>query len=98
MAGEIAYKLTAEEKQAVDAIRKVAEAFQGFEGGIKKVTEETKKAEQAQRDLDRMKLRNPRKIFARKCDKCQTEMQTTYAPERPEKVYCQTCFNKATYG
>ena len=51
-----------------------------------------------QRHLDRMKLRNPRKIFERKCDKCHTSMQTTYAPEREEKVYCEGCYNKEVYG
>ena len=51
-----------------------------------------------QRHADRMALRNPRKLFARKCDKCSIEIQTTYAPERPEKVYCEVCYNKEVYG
>jgi len=50
-----------------------------------------------QRHLDRMKLRNPRKLFTRKCDKCRKEIQTTYAPERPEIVYCQECYEKEIY-
>ncbi len=51
-----------------------------------------------QRHLDRMSLRNPRKLFERKCDKCQEDMRTTYAPERPEKVYCEKCYNREVYG
>ena len=51
-----------------------------------------------QRHLDRMALRNPRKLFERTCDKCQENMQTTYTPERPEKVYCEQCYNKEVYG
>jgi hypothetical protein len=47
-----------------------------------------------QRHLDRMALRNPRKLFERKCDKCHEVMITTYAPERPEKVYCESCYEK----
>jgi len=47
-----------------------------------------------QRHLDRMALRNPRKLFERKCDKCGMEIQTTYSPERPEIVYCENCYNK----
>ncbi len=47
-----------------------------------------------QRHLDRMKLRNPRKLFEGKCDNCQKDMITTYAPERPETVYCEVCYNK----
>ena len=51
-----------------------------------------------QRHLDRMSLRNPRKLFSRKCDKCEADMQTTYAPESSETVYCETCYNKEIYG
>ena len=47
-----------------------------------------------QRHLDRMALRNPRKLFERKCDKCGKDMITTYAPDRPEKVYCEECYNR----
>jgi len=50
-----------------------------------------------QRHLDRMKLRNSRKLFERNCDKCGKEIQTTYAPEKPEIVYCEECYNKEIY-
>ena len=46
------------------------------------------------RHADRMKLRNPRKLWKRNCDKCLKEIQTTFAPERPEKVYCEACYLK----
>ena len=51
-----------------------------------------------QRHADRMALRNPRKLYSRKCDKCGTEMRTTYAPERPERVYCEGCYDREVYG
>jgi len=41
-----------------------------------------------------MKLRNPRKLYDRKCDKCSIDIKTTYSPERPEIVYCEECYNK----
>ncbi|NUJ97751.1 hypothetical protein HGA92_03100 [Candidatus Gracilibacteria bacterium] len=50
-----------------------------------------------QRHLDRMNLRNPRHLYTRNCDKCGKEIQTTYAPERPEIVYCEDCYNKEVY-
>jgi CxxC-x17-CxxC domain-containing protein len=50
-----------------------------------------------QRHLERMTLRNPRKLFTRICDKCGKEIQTTYAPERSEIVYCQDCYEKEIY-
>jgi hypothetical protein len=50
-----------------------------------------------QRHMDRMKRRNPRKLFDRKCNKCGTDIMTCYAPERPEIVYCENCYNKEIY-
>ncbi|MBU2213342.1 hypothetical protein KJ996_01760, partial [Patescibacteria group bacterium] len=45
----------------------------------------------------RMMKRNPRKLWERTCDKCSKEMQTTYAPERPETVYCEHCYLQTIY-
>ena len=50
-----------------------------------------------QRHLDRMALRNPRILYDRKCDKCKTDIKTTYSPDRPEKVYCEACYLKEVY-
>jgi CxxC-x17-CxxC domain-containing protein len=50
-----------------------------------------------QRHLDRMNLRNPRKLFDRKCDKCGKDIKTTYSPDRNEIVYCEECYNKEVY-
>ena len=44
------------------------------------------------RHLNRMKLRNPRKLWKRNCSDCSAEIQTTFAPERPEKVLCEKCY------
>ena len=50
------------------------------------------------RYVERKSLRNMRKIFARNCDSCEAEMETTYSPERLEKVFCIDCYNKEIYG
>jgi len=50
-----------------------------------------------QRHLDRISLRNPRKLFDRKCDKCGEKMKTTYSPNRSEIVYCVECYEKQVY-
>ncbi len=50
-----------------------------------------------QRHKDRMSLRNPRKLWSRSCDKCTKEIQTTYSPERPEKILCESCYLKEVY-
>ena len=47
-----------------------------------------------QRHLERMKLRNPRKLYDRTCDKCNKQIKTTYSKERPEIIYCEDCYNK----
>jgi len=45
-----------------------------------------------ERHLQRMSLRNPRKFWDRKCDKCGKEIQTTYSPDRKEIIYCEECY------
>jgi hypothetical protein len=49
------------------------------------------------RHKNRLALRNPRKLYARQCAKCNTEIHTTYAPTRPEIVYCESCYLKEIY-
>jgi len=51
------------------------------------------------RHQDRMRKRNPRKLWHRKCMKegCQNEFETTYSPERPEVIYCETCYQQEVY-
>lgn len=57
------------------------------------------------RHQDRMKKRNPRKLWHRSCmcelknhihstEKCENEFETSYSPERPEIVYCETCYQQ----
>ncbi len=50
-----------------------------------------------QRHLDRFHLRNPRKFWQRKCDKCNKDIQTTYSPERGLSVYCEKCYLGEVY-
>ncbi|MDA1209243.1 MAG: hypothetical protein O2904_04410 [bacterium] len=50
-----------------------------------------------ERHYDRFILRNPRKLWERQCSKCNTEIHTTYAPDRPETVYCEQCFQAEVY-
>lgn len=50
-----------------------------------------------QRHRERMNLRNPRKLWKRECGKCAKEIDTTYAPERPEIVYCERCYLETVY-
>ena len=61
------------------------------------------------RHQDRMKKRNPRKLWHRKCMKkgCPNEFETTYSPDSPrsssdeagrsETVYCETCYQQEGY-
>ncbi len=57
------------------------------------------------RHQDRMKKRNPRQLWHRSCmcelknhqhgdAVCTNEFETSYAPERKEKVYCETCYQQ----
>jgi hypothetical protein len=51
------------------------------------------------RHKDRMLKRNPRKLWHRKCMKegCNNEFETSYDPERPEVVYCESCYQQEVY-
>ncbi len=40
----------------------------------------------------RMALRNPRRLWNRSCAKCHELIVTSYAPDRPEIVYCEECY------
>jgi hypothetical protein len=50
-----------------------------------------------QRHRDRLALRPPYRLWSRLCDSCGKSMETTYSPERPEKVYCESCYLKEVY-
>lgn len=62
-----------------------------------------------QRHFERMALRNPRKLWPRSCmcgdpahtshagTPCAIAFQTTYAPDRSEKVYCEECYQSEIY-
>ena len=47
------------------------------------------------RHYERLNQRNPLKLWHRKCMKsgCTNEFETSYAPERPEIIYCESCYN-----
>ena len=50
-----------------------------------------------ERHRRRLMFRRLHKLFSRNCSKCQKEIQTTYSPEKPEKVYCEECYLKTVY-
>lgn len=45
-----------------------------------------------ERHKKRFQKRNPRPLHDRTCDKCNTPFKTTFAPDRPEKIYCERCY------
>jgi hypothetical protein len=51
------------------------------------------------RHHSRLELRNSLKLYHRKCMKegCENEFETSYAPERPEIVYCEKCYQNEVY-
>jgi len=51
------------------------------------------------RHYERLAERNPLKLWHRKCMKegCTNEFETSYAPERPEIIYCESCYQKEVY-
>jgi hypothetical protein len=45
------------------------------------------------RDRARIRQLNPIQIYNRICAKCGVAMQTSYVSDRPEIVYCESCYN-----
>ncbi|MDD5470008.1 MAG: hypothetical protein PHO92_04405 [Candidatus Peribacteraceae bacterium] len=50
-----------------------------------------------ERHRRRMMQKNPRRIFSRACMKCKKHIDSSYAPERKEIVYCEECYLKEVY-
>ena len=60
------------------------------------------------RHYARLKIRNPLRLWERGCmcdkgnhfhgaEKCEVEFKTSYAPDRPEIVYCEKCYQQEVY-
>jgi len=60
------------------------------------------------RHYQRLKQRNPLKLWTRTCmcdkenhlhgkEKCEVEFETSYAPDRPEIIYCEKCYQQEVY-
>lgn len=49
------------------------------------------------RHQSRIIRRGPYKFWHRNCAKCKKEITTNYAPERPEIVYCEKCYQQEVY-
>lgn len=59
------------------------------------------------RHYARQKERNPMKLWHRTCmcdkenhnhkEKCKVEFETSYAPDRPEIIYCESCYKQEVY-
>lgn len=59
------------------------------------------------RHMERVRQKTPLELFHRKCtcDKtthnhkgnCEVEFETSYAPERPEIIYCEKCYQQEVY-
>jgi len=55
----------------------------------------------------RFQQRNPHQLRSRQCmceeashghsGRCSEHFQTTFAPDRPEKIYCEECYRKEIY-
>ncbi|MFA6006827.1 MAG: hypothetical protein WC764_03855, partial [Candidatus Paceibacterota bacterium] len=46
------------------------------------------------RHMSRVALRNQPGLYERTCAKCGKPISTPYAPDRPEIVYCETCYQQ----
>ncbi len=50
------------------------------------------------RHRERFARVNPPKLWDRRCDNCQKAIKTSFAPERPETIYCADCYTQEVSG
>ena len=48
-----------------------------------------------QRYKHNLEKRNGRVLHDRTCDQCGVDIETTYDPSRPEKIYCEPCYQES---
>ncbi|MCC6323880.1 hypothetical protein IT400_03770 [Candidatus Nomurabacteria bacterium] len=46
------------------------------------------------RHMFRMNLLNKPYLYERQCDKCGKDVQSSFAPDRPEIIYCESCYQQ----
>jgi len=49
------------------------------------------------RNNERKRLMNPMRLWKSNCTKCNKGIETSYAPNREEKVYCEKCYMEELY-
>ena len=49
------------------------------------------------RDRARIRQLNPMQMYSRTCDKCNKTIETSYAPDKPDIVYCEKCYQQEVY-
>ncbi len=46
------------------------------------------------RHMSRIRRLNSYLLYDRKCDKCGSDIKTSFAPDRPEIIYCESCYQQ----
>lgn len=49
------------------------------------------------RHQSRMQKRNPLRLWERSCANCDKIVQTSFAPDKPEPIYCEECYLSVVY-
>lgn len=51
------------------------------------------------RHMERIEILNPPRLYHRKCmnNGCKNKFETSYPPDRPEIIYCDSCFKQEIY-
>jgi hypothetical protein len=51
-----------------------------------------------ERHRRRRKRRNPHRLWDRECVQCGKQLRSPYAPDRPDRIFCESCYLDAMYG
>ena len=50
-----------------------------------------------QRYQERLTQINPKRLWKRTCEKCNRDIQSSYSPERLERICCEQCYLSEVY-
>jgi hypothetical protein len=50
-----------------------------------------------ERSADRLRRKNPYRLWSRDCSNCGKRIESNYAPDRPEIIYCEDCYLLTVY-
>jgi hypothetical protein len=99
-ASELPETIVGTEDSIVDEVIKCMDCGRGYKVGQMELTLLRKMGIPAPHSCPKCRIKyrfsrlNPMKLWKRNCAKCNIEVTTAFAPDRPEVIYCEKCYQQ----